>query len=266
MEAHQPSFMLLPNFSFLPDQDVRLGTILTSAKGSKLPDPRRPLNGATRKDVDPSLTREQTHKPWSWDSSKDFSAKGGLHAEISFLTGICGSMSKDGAKGKSLVIACDQVHTLNFQPTSKYLAQAVQDDNVRAIGQKRFGPLLYMVVGLVVATGAEITVMKNSSHGGSANLSVDATQLGAPLNVGLEGGYNKASKSRLTDVPSEPFILAYEIRRLRMKKDGSVSERDENKWALFDDETTRGDEARIAEFERIWEVDTVAPSDLLSDE
>jgi len=266
MEAHQPSFMLLPNFSFLPDQDVHLGTILTSAKGSKLPDPRRPLNGATRKDVDSSLTREQTHKPWSWDSSKDFSAKGGLHAEISFLTGIGGSMSKDGAKGKSLVIACDQVDTLNFQPTSKYLAQAVQDDNVRAVGQKRFGPPLYMVVGLMVATGAEITVMKNSSQGLSGKLSVDATQVGAPLNVGSEGEYSKASRSRLTDVPIEPFLLGYEIRRLRMRRDGSFSERDENKWALFDDETTRGDDAIISEFERVWEVDTVSPSDLLSHE
>ena len=266
MEAYQPSFMLLPNFSFLPDQDIHLGTIFTSTKASKLPDPRRPLNGATRENIDPSLIREQIHKPWNWNSSNDFSAKGGLHAETSFLTGIGGSMSKDGSRGKTLIIACDQVHTLNFQPTSKYLAQAVQDDNVQAVGRKRFGPPLYIVVGLMVATGAEITVVSDSSQGSSANLSVDATQLGVPLNLGPEGGYSKASKSRLTDVPTKPFILAYEIRRLRMKKDGLVSERDENKWALFDDEATRGDEARTIEFERIWEVDTVVPSDLLSDE
>lgn len=53
MEARQPTFMLLPSFNYLPDRDLRLGSIITSARGSRLPDAPRLLNPTTRVTVPP---------------------------------------------------------------------------------------------------------------------------------------------------------------------------------------------------------------------
>ena len=260
MEVRQASFMLLPSFSFRPDHTICLGTILTSAKGSKLPDPKRPLNGGTRMEVDPSAVQHQHYEPWIWSNCEGYTVQAGLYANVPFLTGVGGNVSKAATQGNSLAIASKHVYTSSFRPDAKYLARAVQDETVKAIRQKLFSPPLYMVVGLMVADGAEISIIQERSNGHSAGLGLDVTQMGAPLNIGSEAGYNRSSNTKLTGVPTEPFILAYEIVRLRAKKDGSVQEWDENKWAIFDDSK----DTAASAFEDSWEIEMVSPADLLS--
>jgi hypothetical protein len=257
--------MLLPNFSFLPNRDLRLGTILTSVKGSKLPDPRRPLNTSTRKEVCTSDIHSQNFKPWNWDSSRYISAGVTLRADVSILTGFGGSVSKEASKDKNLAIKCDSMNITSFRPDTKYLAQAVQDDIVKAIGQKLLGPPLYMVVGLMIANGAEITVSQERSSGYSKNLSLDGTSVGVPLAVGPNAGYNRSSSMSHASVPTEPFILAYEIIRMRMKRDGTVKEHDENKWALFSDEESGcREQDHVADFEKHWAVEAVHLHDTMT--
>ena len=272
MEALQPSYMLLPSFSFLPDREIRLGTVLTSAQGSrnKIPDPKRPLNKSTRLEIDDSDITTQEYRPWSWDSSKSRSTKGGLHAGIALLTGLGASVSKEGAKGYDLAINCERVRTSTFRPDKKYLAQTVQDDSIRSIGEKRFlGPPLYMVVGLMVAHGASVSISHNRSFGFSGDLSVDGTSAGVPLSFGPEGEHSHSSSSKLQGVPTEPFILAYEVVRLKMKRGGRVEDRDEKGWATF-----RSDvpieigllDPDVADFEENWEVDEVTAAEVLADD
>jgi hypothetical protein len=274
MEALQPSYMLLPSFSFLPNRDLRLGTVLTSSQGStrnKIPDPKRPLNKSTRLPIPASEITTQEYKPWSWDSSKSRSTKAGLHAGISLLTGLGGSISKEGAKGYDLAIDCDRVLTTTFRPDKKYLARTVQDTDIKRLGEKKFlAPPLYMIVGLMVANGANVTISHNRSFGFSGDLSVDGTSNGIPLSLGPEAEHSHSSSSKLRGVPTEPFILAYEVVRLRMKRHGKVEERDEKGWALFRScvpvEIGRLEDPVVAEFEEEWEVEGVTLEDVLGDE
>jgi hypothetical protein len=271
IEALQPSYMLLPSFSFLPNRDLRLGTVLTSAKGSKIPDPKRPLNKSTRVPIPASETTTQEYKPWSWDSSKSKFTKAGLHAGIALLTGLGGSISKEGAKGYDLAIDCDRVLTTTFRPDKKYLARTVQDTDIKRLGEKKFlAPPLYMIVGLMVANGANVTISHNRSFGFSGDLSVDGTSNGIPLSLGPEAEHSHSSSSKLRGVPTEPFILAYEVVRLRMKRHGKVEERDEKGWALFRScvpvEIGRLEDPVVAEFEEEWEVEGVTLEDVLGDE
>lgn len=266
--------MLLPSFAFLPDRDLRLGTVLTSAQGStrnKIPDPKRPLNKSTRRPIPASEITTQDYKPWSWDSSKARSTKTGLHAGISLLAGLGGSISKEGAKGYDLAIDCENVRASTFRPDRKYLAQTVQDYDIKSIAGKKFlAPPLYMVVGLMVASGANVTVSHNRSFAFSGDLSVDGTSNGIPLSLGPEAEHSHSSSSKLKGVPTEPFILAYEVVRLRMKRHGEVEERDEKGWALFrcsvPIEIGALEDPIVAEFEEEWEVDEVTLEDVLSDD
>jgi hypothetical protein len=181
------------------------------------------------------------------------------------LTGFGGSVSKEASKDKNLAIKCDSMKITSFRPDTKYLAQAVQDDIVKAIGQKLFGPPLYMVIGLMIANDAEITLSQERSSGYSKNLSLDGTSVGVPLAVGPSAGYNRSSSMSHASMPTEPFILAYEIIRLRMKRNGTVNEHDENQWALFsDEESGYRDRNHVAEFERQWTVEAVHLQDTMT--
>jgi hypothetical protein len=269
MEALQPSYMLLPNFSFPPNRNLHLGTVLTSAKGSKIPDPKRPLNKTTRLPIDDSEITRQEYKPWSWDSSKATSAKMGLHAGISLLTGLGGGISKEGAKGYDLAIDAARVRTSSFRPDKEFLARTVQnDDEIKALAEKKFlAPPLYMVVGLMVASGANVTVSHNRKFGFSGDLSVDGGSVGVPVSLGPEAEYSRSRYSKLKGVPTEPFILAYEIVRLRVKRRGRVEERDEKGWALFSScvpvEIEGLDDPIVdVEFEEEWEVEGVTLEDV----
>jgi hypothetical protein len=264
--------MLLPNFSFLPNRDIHLGTVLTSAKGSKIPDPKRPLNKSTRLPIHDSEITSQEYKPWSWDSSKATTTKTGLHAGISLLTGLGGSISKEGAKGYNLTIDCARVRTSSFRPDKRYLARTVQDDEIRALAEKKLlAPPLYMVVGLMVASGAAVSVSRNRSCGFSGDLSVDGSSVGVPISLGPEAEYGRSRYSKLQGVPTEPFILAYEVVRLRMKRRGEVEERDEKGWALFSSCVPVGiggleDSVVVGEFEEEWEVEGVTLEDVLGED
>lgn len=153
----------------------------------------------------------------------------------------------------------------SFRPDTRYLAQTVQDEVVKAIGQKLFGPPLYMIVGFMTAVGAQIAVSQDRSHEYASSLGVDGTPLGVPLTVGPSAERSHGSSVNLAGTPTEPFLLAYEIVRIRLKRDGTVKEQDENKWALFnDDEPGDQEESDIADFERDWTANLVRLEEIMT--
>ena len=65
MDALRTSFMLLPDFSFLPDRDIDLGSVIPAVPRSKLPNPQQRLTAALLVADDVST---QEYTGWSWDS------------------------------------------------------------------------------------------------------------------------------------------------------------------------------------------------------
>ncbi|TKA78975.1 hypothetical protein B0A55_02552 [Friedmanniomyces simplex] len=253
--------MLLPSFGFLPDRDIHLGTILTAATGSKLPDPKRPLNRTSRVAIDAKDVHPQTFQPWSWDSTTSRSDKLALTADVSLLTGVGGSLAGEGGRGRELVIECDRMEVKTFRPDQTYLMQTLRDDLVKTVGWKLTRPPLYLVTGLMVAQGAVITVKGDSNKGFSGSASADFTSLGVPLKAGPGVEHKTAKTSKLAGVPTEPFVLAYELLKVRKKRDGTVEERDENQWALFSDEESIAVEGGEDALTKEWDVEQVAPAE-----
>jgi hypothetical protein len=78
------------------------------------------------------------------------------------------------------------------------------------------------------------------------------------LNVGagLEG--SKSSFSKLGTSLQESFILAYELTRLRIKRDGSLKYQEKFvKHALYDDRKQQGEKVEIEALEKDWETEVV---------
>jgi hypothetical protein len=252
LEAYQPSYMLLPNFTFSPGGQIQLGSILPAIKGGDLPDPNRPKNSSFRIPVEASLMNgKQDFKPWTFDSRKHVKNKTVLQASISLLTGVGGHVSGEKSKTRELMIDSEHVRVESFRPDKKYLAKALDDDMLRALSRKLSRPPLYMVTGIMVAHGAVIRVSDERGAAVGAGVEADATSQGVPLNAGVDVEHSHSGRSTVVNVPTEPFVLAYQIVRLR-KRSGGITDEDHNKWGLFSDDRDGDDESEDL---LDWEVD-----------
>ena len=239
MEALQPTFMLLPDFAYLPNKDIGLGTILPASRDSKRPNPRQPLAAALTLIADDIST--QKFEPWKWDSDNSLSTSGGVFADLSIITGVGAGIEGSRSHTNGLSIKCDSVVRTTFRPSQASIARATADQTITAILKKLTRPSIYIVTGLMIAHNASIEVKQGKSHSGGAHASVDLTATGAPINTGVKGEVSKGQNSTLMQTPKEDFVLAYQLLRVRRKFDRSLDVGEENRWALFSDDEGEGE-------------------------
>ena len=245
MDALQPSFMLLPNFAFLPDKNIHLGSILPQARNDKRPNPRQPLAAALPIVVDDIST--QTFAPWKWNSGTSLSTSGGVSADLSIFTGIGAGFEAGRSSTSGLAIECESVVRTTFRPTPTSIAQAAADQTVTAILKKLSRPSVYIVTGLMVAHGARIEVSKGRGRTGGAHIGAGVSQTGVPINAGVRGDVGWSENSTLAQVPQEDFLLAYQLLRVRRKVRRGLYAVEENRWALFNDDGEDGGESEFLE-------------------
>jgi hypothetical protein len=258
LDVLQPTFMLLPDFTYLSDGPLTLGSIIRRSEETKRPDPKRLLNKGTLSA--PSETGKQIFEPWRWNSEEEHSRNAGVFAEVAMLTGLGGRVEGDKDRVDRLDIRCDKIVQETFSPDDAYILRAIDDPTIQAILKRARRPPVFLVTGIMVAYDASITVERSRGAGTNNKLEADATQLGVPLSVGGEIGSTNKLSSKLENVPTRPFILAYQLRRIRRRvfRD-SVDDAEENKWALFDDTRMGGGalvddcEVEILTPDTIWE-------------
>ncbi|KAK6420019.1 hypothetical protein LTR95_016981 [Oleoguttula sp. CCFEE 5521] len=237
MTTHQPTFMLLPDTSFLPGKGIQLGTLLPVETASKYPDARRPLNSTSRIPVEEASITRQTHKQWFLDTSEQASGKVGLSAELSIIPILSGGLSGSRAVKDSVKITAENVAVEWFAPMETYISQATTNPILRKYaGTMRRKPI-YMVTGLMTASVATIEYVKDRSGSAGAKLAVDGAAFGAPGKLGPEFEGSRSYERRQGSSPVEPFLLAYQLLRIRLKRqEGQFEARMETKWALAGDE------------------------------
>jgi hypothetical protein len=99
-----------------------------------------------------------------------------------------------------------------------------------------------MVTGIMIAHGAVVRVSDERGAAVGAGVEADVTSQGVPLNAGIDVERSHSGRSTVVNVPTEPFLLAYQIVRLR-KKGGEITDEDKNKWGLFSDDRDGNDES-----------------------
>lgn len=263
LDALQPTFMLLPNFTFTPDGPLRLGSIVRRSEDTKRPDPKRLLNKGTWSA--PSEITKQSFEPWNWNSEEEHSRNASVSAGVSMLTGVGGGVEGNKTRLDCLDIHCDKVIQETFCPDDAYILRAIEDQTIQAILKRPRRPPIFLVTGIMVAHAASITVQRSSGAGTNNKVEADAAQYGVPLAVGAEIGFADKASSRLESVPTQPFILAYQLRRIRRRvlRD-STKEADENTWALLDD-TRMGNADRAESLLRSCEIESVTTDTIWED-
>lgn len=261
-QAQPKTFMLLPDSMHKPNDRVHLGTLLSLSDDIKLPDPSLPLNEETRIPIAAKDILAVVHEPWLYKNGQTFSGNLSLTAELPVFSPIGGGFVLGRSKTDNLSIRCDKVETTRFVATNAYLAKSLAAEAyVQEYCGQTWRPSVYLVTGLMVAHNAVISSTRSSSHETSISPSVDATAASVPLKVGMSVGMASAQNCEAGNTINEPFILAYQLRRLKLKSDGTLrKDKSFNDYALFDDTDPGVDADQADSFDLIWEDEQVLPS------
>jgi hypothetical protein len=261
-QAQSKTFMLLPDYMHKPNHNIHLGTLLSLSDDTKLPDPDLPLNEKTLISIAQENILTVVHEPWLFTNDQTFGGNLGLTAELPVFSPIGGGLVVGRSKTENLSIRCDRVETTRFVATNAYLAKSLAAEAyVQEYCRQTWRPSVYLVTGLMVAHNAAISSTRSKSHETSIGPSVDATAAGVPLKVGMSIEMADAQNHEAGNTVREPFILAYQLRRLKLKGDGSLrKDKSFNNYALFDDTDPDLDTDRVDSFELIWEDEQVLPS------
>ena len=249
--------MLLPDFSYPPNRDVVLGTVLPWSRETKLPDPEYPLNEGTRIALPEHKIRTQVEPGWTAKHVKGTLISPSLDAELPVFSPFSASAAYNKTGSQTFDITCN-LKTERFAPSTQYLVDALKDPQVLAQCRKYWRPSVYLVTGLMIAENATIKKVTDGTHSGKIHSGVDTSSLSVPLKIGAGFEGSKSSSDEISTTLQNSFILAYELTRLRMKGDGSVKNQEKFvKHALFDDRRQEREEVTIDGLEKDWEAEVV---------
>jgi hypothetical protein len=174
------------------------------------------------------------------DGEKLQSGGAGIFFHLPIFEAVGGSLSGEGSNQKLIYISAHNVETRWFLPNDSYFAQALRGVAVKKELLSFRQPSVFMVTGVKIAERATIVSGQKKSSGGEVGPEVDLTALGIPLDIGVK---IRALQKEYSIVPIQKsnFVLAFETRRVRMKKNG-YTEEDFNQFAMLDDEEGSSEE------------------------
>lgn len=259
MNVQRPTYMLLPDFGRSPGDEIHLGTLLALSSKTQLPDPDVPLNAEERMLPPDAQVKRHSEHAWVFDNSTQSCWSAGLEADVPVFLPAGGGISYGIDKKQGLRVECELVATERFIPSQSYIAEALSADFIKAYCRRKWRPSVYLVTGLKTATNATITSTTSSLHNGKAEVKLDATSLGVPLSAGPSLDASTSGSARTESHVEGPFLLAYQLKRLRLSSKGAIKSVDGfNKFALLDDEEIVND---VGEGEA-WDIEDVQPGTL----
>jgi hypothetical protein len=254
------TYMLPPTLSLVPDRDIKLGMLipLTDTR-PHLPDPDCNLTDSPNYVwPDQTLIKSDVEEPWTYNDAYKRSISGGIWADIPILTAVCGSLGFEQSKSEDITVQARRVETYRFTPNSKYIADALREPSAREYLLQDPKSSVFMITGMKIAYDAEVSLGKEEAKEFQGDLGADLTTLSAPIRVGPEAAMSRSSETHFQTKKAGPFVLAYHLKRIRKKKDGSIEATRYNRHAfLFDDDVATA--VAETQFEDEWDVEEVTP-------
>jgi hypothetical protein len=252
------TYMLPPTLSLAPD-DIKLGMLIPlSDTKPHLPDPDCNLTDSPNYLwPDQTVIKSDVEEPWTYDDAYKKSISGGIWADIPILTAVCGSLGFERSKSEDITVQAQRVETYRFTPNSKYVADALREPSAREHLLQDPKSSVFMITGMKIAYDAEVSLGNEKAKEFHGDLGADLTALSAPIRVGPEATVSRSRETHFHTKKAGPFVLAYQLKRIR-KKDGLIEATRYNRHAfLFDDDVATA--VAETQFEDEWDVEEVTP-------
>ncbi|OMP86969.1 hypothetical protein BK809_0007055 [Diplodia seriata] len=226
----KPSWFIAPN-ACSPNGPIQLGSIQYSPHS-----PEDPLYIPPVFPTDAEGLLVHKLKDFNFDSNANKSSKVGIWASfLQLITTIGGDIDIGRDATKSFTLNAQEMTKMTIRPTTKFVETCVADEKVkRYITKNRFRNKIYMVVGVMIASGAKSCVEYLKAHGLGANLGVDATSLGFPVSAGPKVAFSSEEKTKIGSESSDDFVFAFRLQEVKVKNGGVSVQRFVTKGALFE--------------------------------
>jgi len=181
--VQNPTYLLAPNWNFRPGGPIALGNIVV--------DPFKPHRVLSKpKSENPPPTETATDKNWRLHLGTDRNANGSMWAK--FLENISFNIGTNHEKSSITDYTMESLDTVYFRndPSIDEINERVKDQNLRKL--MRLDSLLskpvYMVSGIKIARGFELSTEVSTRHSGNAEASgtvAPEVSVGAKVDVSM---------------------------------------------------------------------------------
>jgi hypothetical protein len=230
MATLRPSFMLPTNFLFPPNDKIRLGIVLGEGDHG-LPDPSLALNEISW--TEPPTISCVTQKRFTYSGGEKTNISLGFWIDLGTLVdiGIGGERGHD----VSIEIETGLAETKTFSPTSKYISELMSQPILREYTKRPRREPVYLITGVMIAQDATIQVRSTTNSAFKAKVVVNAQGFGIPVNVGPSFERDAEQKAGPGYALTQPFVLAYQLLKIRKKIIKGFEKVEQNEHALWDD-------------------------------
>jgi hypothetical protein len=228
------TYFLPPTLDFIPPPPygpLTLGSILTSTAL-----PHRPLNADAVVPA-PLNSPPITETNWRKTVSETTGCGLGIYAQFLQIVGLNNELSVDHRMSAESILAFDSLATLSFEPGPEYIAAAIQTPAVQSylrntktwLGRSK---AVYLVTGLKIVRGAQISYSTSISTELSANLGVDGTAAAVPATIGLKGHWTKEKADKTSLDRADEFVFAFRVKKVTSKS-GQIKDENFNEGAFL---------------------------------
>lgn len=236
----KPCYFLAPTRTCPPEGYIRLGSIISSP--SRVDEPI-----SSKLPAHPEPQYITTHSERNWSQSVTTSSNsGGVGVWVSFLQVVLGVGADVGVSWENQANQTYSAKTMKwieFRPSLQYIRAAVTDEEIdEFIRSNKFREKIFMVTGVMVASGASGVINSMRERGVYAHVGVDGTILSsgmAPIAAGPEGSFNWGKEKQSSFEDADDFVFAFRLRQVKVRKSGEISHKPRTDGALFSKEEDR---------------------------
>jgi hypothetical protein len=210
-----------------PTGPIQLGYIIKS-----IDDPYSALNSGEY--IEP----DHVHRTWKSNfkasSSQIQKCKFGLWSELLQLTGLGGSLNLSHNREAEYIYVFDRVETSFFVPSDEYYMESLSLPSIqRYLKNRRYRSPVYIITGMKVVRGAKVEMIESKGKEAGEKIGFNRTLAGVPITIGPEAKVtSKIAKLNSFDGSSD-FVFAIKVRKLTLKRDGTIKHRQVTKGAMF---------------------------------
>ncbi|KAK4034621.1 hypothetical protein C8A01DRAFT_49041 [Parachaetomium inaequale] len=137
-------------------------------------------------------------------------------------------LSVSGSKASQFKFSAKEITTSRFAPSAKYIRAAVADEEVADFFRRNGrSARLYLIVAVKVARELTVARVEADKGGVDGVLGIDAATI--DVTAGLKGGYKGESGFHHKEEYPGPVVFAFEVKQLRLRRNGEVERIDSDK-------------------------------------
>ncbi|KAH6633955.1 hypothetical protein B0J18DRAFT_3652 [Chaetomium sp. MPI-SDFR-AT-0129] len=207
------TYFLPPSWDYHPSGPIQLGNLILSPS-----DPADALNGpACPRPPAQSLFPPVPKTNETWSTTTTTTQRYGIFTELlAPVLGLGANTAVDHTARGTSTFRFAESETREFAPTSEFVRAclAASPDALEVLARRRFRKHLYMVTAVKVVRGAQVEMGTAREGGFDLKLGVDATMLGAPVNLGPEVNVVRGREEGAAFDAAGEFVFAFRLRKI----------------------------------------------------